>query len=80
MLDQLISEFEASLLYILLCLAGEWWRMPLIPALGKQREVDFSVRGQPGLQREFQDSEGYTEKHYLKKQQQQQRYIPGMDF
>ena len=71
MLGQLISEFEASLLYILLCLAGEWWRMPLIPALGKQREADFSVQGQPGLQREFQDSQGYTEKHCLKKQQQQ---------
>ena len=30
-----------------------WWRMPLIPALGRQR---------PGLQSEFQDSQGYTEK------------------
>ena len=26
--------------------------MPLIPALGRQRQVDFWVQGQPGLQRE----------------------------
>jgi hypothetical protein len=36
--------------------------MPLIPALGKQRQADFWVRGQPGLQSEFQDSQGYKEK------------------
>ena len=41
--------------------------MPLIPALGRQRQVDFWVRGQPGLQSEFQDSQGYTEKLCLKK-------------
>jgi hypothetical protein len=29
--------------------------------------VDFWVRGQPGLQSEFQDSQGYTEKPCLKK-------------
>ena len=33
-----------------------WWRTPLIPALGRQRQADFWVRGQPGLQSEFQDS------------------------
>jgi hypothetical protein len=33
----------------------------LIPALGRQRQVDFWVRGQPGLQSKFQDSQGYTE-------------------
>jgi hypothetical protein len=32
----------------------------LIPALGRQRQADFWVRGQPGLQSEFQDSQGYT--------------------
>jgi hypothetical protein len=37
-----------------------WWRTPLIPALGRQRQADFWVRGQPGLQSEFQDSRGYT--------------------
>jgi hypothetical protein len=41
--------------------------MPLIPALGRQRQVNFWVRGQPGLQSEFQDSQGYTEKPCLKK-------------
>jgi hypothetical protein len=41
--------------------------MPLIPALGRQRRVDFWVRGQPGLQSEFQDVQGYTEKPCLEK-------------
>jgi hypothetical protein len=41
--------------------------MPLIPALGRQRQADFWVRGQPGLQSEFQDSLGYTEKPCLEK-------------
>jgi hypothetical protein len=35
-----------------------WWQTPLIPALRRQRLVDFRVRGQPGLQSEFQDSQG----------------------
>jgi hypothetical protein len=39
--------------------------MPLIPALGRQRQADLWVRGQPGLQSEFQDSQGYTEKPVL---------------
>jgi hypothetical protein len=30
--------------------------------------VDFWVQGQPGLQSEFQDSQGYTEKPCLEKQ------------
>jgi hypothetical protein len=47
--------------------------MPLIPALGRQRQVDFPVRGQPGLQSEFQDSQGYTEKPCLRKQKQKQK-------
>jgi hypothetical protein len=34
-------------------IAGQWWRTPLIPALGRQRQADFWVRGQPGLQSEF---------------------------
>ena len=41
--------------------------MPLIPALGRQRQADFWVRGQPDLQSEFQDSQGYTEKPCLEK-------------
>jgi hypothetical protein len=54
-------------------MAGQWWRIPLIPALGRQRQVDFWVRGQPGLQSElFKDSQGYTEKPCLEKQKQKQ--------
>jgi hypothetical protein len=45
--------------------------MPLIPALGSQRQADFWVQGQPGLQSEFQDSQGNTEKPCLKKQNKQ---------
>ena len=30
--------------------------------------MDFWVQGQPGLQSEFQDSQGYTEKLYLEEQ------------
>jgi hypothetical protein len=41
------------------------WLTPLIPALRRQRQADFSL---PGLQSEFQDSQGYTEKPCLKKQ------------
>jgi hypothetical protein len=37
------------------------------PALKRQRQVDLWVQGQPGLQSEFQDSQGYTEKFCLKK-------------
>jgi hypothetical protein len=46
---------------------------PLIPALGRQRQVDFSVQGQPGLQSEVQDSQGYTEKPCLKKTKKQKK-------
>jgi hypothetical protein len=41
--------------------------MPLIPALGRQRQADFCVQGQPGQQSEFQDIQGYTEKPSLEK-------------
>ena len=54
-----------------------WWRMPLIPALGRQRQADFWVRGQPGLQSEFQDSQGYTEKPCLEKQKTTKQKKPG---
>jgi hypothetical protein len=54
--------------------AGQWWCMPLIPALGRQRQrqVDFWVQGQPGLQSEFQDSQGNTEKPCLEKKKEKE--------
>jgi hypothetical protein len=47
--------------------AGWWWHTPLILARGRQRQEDFRVQGQPGLQSEFQNSLGYKEKHCLEK-------------
>jgi hypothetical protein len=51
-----------------------WWCTPLIPALGRQRQADFWVQGQPGLQSEFQDSQGYREKPCLKKQKKKKSH------
>ena len=48
-------------------IAGQWRCMSLIPVLGRQRQVDFWVQGQPGLQSKFQDSQGCTEKPCLEK-------------
>jgi hypothetical protein len=53
-------------------LSWAWWNTPLIPALVRQRQADFSVPGHPGLQSEFQDSQGNTEKTCLKKQKNKQ--------
>jgi hypothetical protein len=50
-----------------------WWRTPLIPALRRQRQEDFWVRGQPGLQSEFQDSQGYTEKPSLREKKKKDK-------
>jgi hypothetical protein len=46
--------------------------MPLIQGLGRQKQVDFWVWGQPGLLSEFQDSQGYIEKPCLEKQTNKQ--------
>ena len=40
--------------------------MPIIPALERQGQADFWIWGQPGLQSEFLDSQGYTEKPCVK--------------
>jgi len=34
---------------------------PLIPTLGRQRQVKLWVQGQPDLHKEFQDSQGYPD-------------------
>jgi hypothetical protein len=40
--------------------------MPLISALGRQRQVDLcEFETNLGLQSQFQDSQGYTKKPYL---------------
>ena len=49
----------------IMCTSQAWWHMPLIPALRRQRQADFWVQGQPGLQSEFQNSQGYAEKYCL---------------
>jgi hypothetical protein len=42
----------------------------VVVALRGQKQEDLRVQDQPGLQSEFQDSQGYTEKPYLEKQHQ----------
>jgi len=63
-----LAEFHFHVVNKKIQQSRAWWRTPLIPALGRQRQADFWVRGQPGLQSEFQDSQGYTEKPCLEKQ------------
>jgi hypothetical protein len=61
-----IGKIQSTKLQKLTSWAGWCWYTPLIPELGRQRQEDFWVQGQPGLQSEFQDSQGYTEKPCLK--------------
>jgi hypothetical protein len=56
--------------------AGQWWHTPLILALGRQGQANFWVQGQPGLQSEFQDRLGYTEKPCLEKQMNKSQRNP----
>ena len=44
-----------------------WWCTHLIPALGRQRQVDLWVQDQPVLHNEFQDSQNYIVRPCLKK-------------
>ena len=41
----------------------------LIPALGRQRQADIWVQGQPNLHNEFWDSQGYIQKPSLENRQ-----------
>jgi hypothetical protein len=54
-------------------LARRWWRTPLIPALGRQRQADFWVRGQPGLQSELQDKPGLYRETLSQKTKKQKK-------
>jgi hypothetical protein len=64
----MISKAIKAKSLIILIMSRAWWHTPSIPALGRQRQADFWVRGQPILQSEFQDCQGYTEKPCHEKQ------------
>jgi hypothetical protein len=59
--------FPDTWIDVLYWVIGMEFLASLIPALGRQRQADFCVRSQPGLQSEYQDSQGYTEKPCLEK-------------
>ena len=65
-----LFAFQKNTFFKKLFMTRQWWHTPLIPALRRQRQVDLWVRGQPSLQSEFQDSQGYTEKPHLRKKTQ----------
>jgi hypothetical protein len=46
---------------------GASWHMPLIPALGRQRQADLHEFEATLVYTEFQENQDYTEKPYLKK-------------
>jgi hypothetical protein len=68
-----IAMSEVACVRVLQSLGRAWWRTPLIPALGRQRQADFWVRGQPGLQSELQDSQSYKEKPCLEKNKKKKK-------
>jgi hypothetical protein len=43
------------------------WYITSVSALRRQKPINLQVRGQPGLQIEYRDSQGYTEKPSLRK-------------
>jgi hypothetical protein len=46
-----------------------WWHTPLIPALGRHRQANFWVQGQPGIQSEFQIARDIQRNPVLKNKQ-----------
>lgn len=56
---------KCVILFIKQVISWAWRHMPLVTAL--ERQVDFWVLGQPGLQRKFHDSQSYTEISCLNK-------------
>jgi hypothetical protein len=67
-----ISQPQLSVLWVM-SWSWAWWCTSLIPALGRERQAGFWVRGQPGLQSEFQVSQGYTEKPCLGKKKKKKK-------
>ena len=57
--NKIVSYIVSGVSTMLASITGQ------LPALWRPRQVDFSFQGQPGLQSEFQDSHGYTEKPRL---------------
>jgi len=57
----------------LLILPGNGGIKTLTPTLGRQRQVDLRVQGQPGLQSVVQDRWGYREKPCLKEKKKKKK-------
>jgi hypothetical protein len=49
------------------------WCTSFVPELGRQRQADLWVQGQPGLQSEAQDSQGCIKKPYLENKTKQNK-------
>jgi hypothetical protein len=47
--------------------------MPLIPALGRQRQAVFRIPGEPALQSKFWYNQGYAEKPCQKRKRKKER-------
>ena len=70
MIKQKVYQLEISPLKRIIQ-AGRWWCTPFIPALGRQRQADLRVPGQPGLQSEFQDTRATRRNPVFKNQKNQ---------
>jgi hypothetical protein len=59
----LIASIAFLFPFKIFIITGQWWLMPLIPAVRRQKQADLWVLGHPGLQSKFQDR--YWEKPCL---------------